>query len=163
MPVKFVAPVVMVKDVETSRRFYEGLLEQVVSSDHGPNLMFAAGFSVWEAEHAESILYEGEPEKKVGTGCNNLELYFEGTDIDEVFARLQGAGVEMLQPVHEEPWAQRTFRCFDPDGHIIEVGETMESVVKRLHRRAVSPQDISRRLQLPVEFVLQAIGLPRYC
>jgi catechol 2,3-dioxygenase-like lactoylglutathione lyase family enzyme len=163
MPLNFAASVVMVKDIEASRRFYEGLLGQVVRSDHGPNLMFAGGLSIWDAGHAESILYGNEPGKRINTGGNNIELYFESGDIDEDFARLQAAGVDMLQPVHEEPWAQRTFRCLDPDGHIIEVGERMEAVARRLHQSAVSPQDISKRLQVPIEFVLQAIGLPRYC
>jgi len=32
-----------------------------------------------------------------------------------------------------EPWGQRVIRFYDPDMHIVEVGESLESVACMLH------------------------------
>lgn len=45
------------------------------------------------------------------------------------------------------------FRCSDPDGFIIEVGETMPDLVKRLDREGLSPEEIERQSMMPLEIV----------
>ena len=162
MSLRFEASVIFVKNIAASREFYEGLLGQVVMADHGENVLYVGGFSIWQAEHASGIVF-GTKEARESWGCRNLELYFESDDIDSESERLRGAGVTFIHELHEEPWGQRTFRCCDPDGHIVEVAEPMASTIKRLSSRGYRPEDIVKRTSMPMELVLQAIGYPRFC
>lgn len=161
--IRFNSSVVMVKDIPAVRRFYEGLLGQNVVLDHGQNVVYTGGFAIWEAGHAELIIFGGAAGANVRTGCDNMELYFEAEDVDGAFRLMQEAGARILHPVHEEPWGQRTFRCYDPDGHIVEVGEPMDAVIRRLSAEGCTPEIIVGRTSMPMEVVLQAIGYPRFC
>jgi uncharacterized glyoxalase superfamily protein PhnB len=49
-------------------------------------------------------------------------LYFEDADLEAAFGRIAGA-VELIHGIRREAWGQRVFRFFDPDGHIVEIGE----------------------------------------
>jgi len=49
-------------------------------------------------------------------------------------------------------------RFYDPDLHIVEVGETMESVVLRYHGIGMSIKEISGRTSMPEEFVERVIS-----
>jgi len=90
--------------------------------DHGQNVVYVGGLSLWEFRHACEIIFNREPDVKTPLGHDNLELYFESEDIEAACERLSNAGIGFIQDIHKEPWAQRTFRCYDPDGHIVEVG-----------------------------------------
>jgi hypothetical protein len=49
-------------------------------------------------------------------------------------------------------------RFYDPDGHIIEVGESMEAVVRRFSAKGMQPEEIAARVGLPIEFINYALG-----
>ena len=59
--------------------------------------------------------------------------------------------------MREQPWRQRVVRFYDPDRHIIEIGESMEHLSYRLHNEGLSPDDISKITMLPLEFVTGSI------
>lgn len=65
--------------------------------------------------------------------ANNFELYFETDEIEGIFNRLKNEGIEFIHDIREQPWGQRVMRLYDPDYHIIEIGESMEAVVLRYH------------------------------
>jgi len=48
-------------------------------------------------------------------------------------------------------------RLYDPDGHLLEIGETMEAVVWRLHQQGWSSARIREKTAMPAEFVEQAL------
>jgi hypothetical protein len=73
--------------------------------------------------------------------------------IDEVAARLRDAGVEFLHPLHEEPWGQRTIRFFDPDHHLIEIGEPLEVFIRRLITQGMSPEAVTAKTGVPLDKV----------
>lgn len=50
-----------------------------------------------------------------------LLINFEVDDVDAEYARLSQAGIEMLQPLRDEPWGQRHFIVQGPDGVLIDV------------------------------------------
>jgi hypothetical protein len=66
--------------------------------------------------------------------------------------------VEFLHEIREQPWGQRVMRFYDPDLHIVEVGETMESVVLRYHGTGMSIKEISNKTSMPEEFVERVIS-----
>lgn len=51
----------------------------------------------------------------------------------------------------EHSWGQRVVRFYDPDGHIIEVGEEMKMVVERFLASGMTMEDVSRRMDVPAE------------
>jgi hypothetical protein len=48
-------------------------------------------------------------------------------------------------------------RLYDPDGYIVEIGETMEEVVRRLYRQGLSLENIREKSGMPGEFVEHVI------
>jgi hypothetical protein len=81
------------------------------------------------------------------------ELYFETDELEPIYQRLKEAEVEFIHPVGEQPWGQRVMRFYDPDGHIIEIGETMEAVVWRLHEQGLSVEEIHEKSGMPPAFI----------
>ena len=57
-----------------------------------------------------------------------------------------------LQPL-EHRWGQRVVRLYDPDRHIIEVGENMKSVCRRFRDQGMTPEQIAARMEVPLKFV----------
>jgi hypothetical protein len=70
---------------------------------------------------------------------------------------LNNAGIKFLHQINEEPWGQRTIRFFDPDGHLIEIGEPMEVFVNNMSQKGLSAVQISEKSGIPVETVLLLI------
>ncbi|MEW9121058.1 MAG: hypothetical protein AB2421_00005 [Thermotaleaceae bacterium] len=52
---------------------------------------------------------------------------------------------------------QRVIRFYDPDMHIIEVGESMETVVKGFIKQGLSIEETAERTQHPIEFVKRCL------
>lgn len=154
MAVTFKNPVIMVRDMALSRRFYEGPLQQVILNDFGENVIYKSGLSLWEAKRASEIIFgSGE----LPTGTRDFELYFEAPDVEATSEVLVESGAEVVQPVHEEPWGQRSFRCFDPDENIVEVAEPMDALVRRLAAEGLAPKEICDKTQMHIEFVQQVL------
>ncbi|TQW99981.1 glyoxalase/bleomycin resistance/dioxygenase family protein, partial [Clostridioides difficile] len=87
---------------------------------------------------------------------NNFQLYFEVNDIKQWESKINRIGnIEFLHYIKEYPWGQRTFRFYDFDKNIIEISESMESVIKRLLKQGLALEEISKRTMYPVEFITQ--------
>lgn len=153
---KYVCSLIVVKDIQRSRCFYEKL-GQKVKYDFGENIEFDGGFAIHLKEHYEKLLGIGQ--NNIKNKSNNFELYFETKEIGRVFDEMKEIGVEFIHEVKEQPWGQRVMRFYDPDYHIIEVGESMESVAIRYFQSGMTVEDICKRTSLPGEFVREAIDL----
>ena len=70
-----------------------------------------------------------------------MEIYFEIPNLDEI-QKLKN-NTEIIYSIREHPWGQRAFRIYDPDHHIIEIAESMSSVVIRLHHERKSIDKIA--------------------
>ncbi|RKX68718.1 hypothetical protein DRP43_05215, partial [candidate division TA06 bacterium] len=46
---------------------------------------------------------------------------------------IKSKNIEFLHEIHEEPWGQRTIRFFDPDNHLIEIGEPLPIFIKNMN------------------------------
>lgn len=155
MDIVFQSAVIFVKDIETSRSFYEGLLGQQVLMDHGPNVGFEGGFAIWQAEHAWQIIDHQPPGTPGPLGSHNLELYFETEDVETAVARLVDADVPVVHPLREQPWGQRVIRVYDPDHHVVEIGEPMPSVIRRFLGQGLSIDEVALRTSMPLNVVQQ--------
>jgi len=148
---KYICPLIVVEDIGRSRAFYEKTLGCRVKMDFGQNVTFEGDFAIHLRSH-----YEGLIGQKCASGDsrpNNLELYFESGDLENDYNKIIASGAELVHELREQPWGQRVFRFFDPDGHIIEVGETMESVVRRFSNDGMSAGEIHTRIGMPMEFI----------
>ena len=94
---------VLFKDLAVSRRFYEELLGQKVEMDFGPNIGYVGGLSLWEVQHAFSMVFQRAPEGNAPLGRENLELYFEIDDLDAAQQTLSAAGIKLVHPVIGRP------------------------------------------------------------
>ena len=48
---------------------------------------------------------------------------------------------------------QRVVRFYDPDKHIIEVGENIKTVCKRFLDNGMTPEQVAERMDVPMKFV----------
>ena len=154
MKFQYVSAVIFVKNIAAARGFYEGLLGMEVSTDHGSNVGYQGGLSIWQQEHATEVIF-GAPLLDIPPRKAAAELYFETKDLAAACRRLDEAGVEWIHPVFEQPWGQRVARLYDPDGHIVEVAEPMDAPILRFLEQGLGVEEIARRTAMPIEIVRQ--------
>lgn len=146
---KYCASLLAVRSIEAAKTFYQDILGQRIILDHGTNVTFEGGFALQEG-FAELV---GFPEENVRWKPWNGELYFETEDLDGDVAQVKEARVELVHDIKEYPWGQRVFRFFDPDGNLIELGESMYSVALRYFAQGMSDEEVAQRTQHPIELV----------
>lgn len=89
----------------------------------------------------------------ISFGGNDFEIYFEEDNFDEFADKLKEYDVEYVHPIVEHSWGQRVIRFYDPDKHIIEVGENMKIVCKRFLNSGMTPEQVAERMDVPMKFV----------
>ena len=89
----------------------------------------------------------------ISFGGNNFEIYFEEDDIDKFAENLGKCNVEYVHSIKEHSWGQRVVRFYDPDRHIIEVGENMKAVRKRFIDSGLTPEQTAQRMDVPMEYI----------
>lgn len=119
---KFVNPLPFVDDIERSKHFYATILGLSIIQDHGDFVMFDNGFAIHDGRSLFATVFAQDDTAAPPYGRGNLVLYFEDAELDAVFERVSPV-VTLIHEIREEPWGQRVFRFFDPDQHIVEVGE----------------------------------------
>lgn len=74
-------------------------------------------------------------------------------DMDEAIARVSRSGARFVHPLVEQPWGQRVFRIYDPDGHVVEIGEPMDVVIRRFLKQGMTIEEVAPRTSMPLEIV----------
>lgn len=153
---KFTSAVLFVKDIEVSKAFYTELLGLGIETDFGTNVGLYGGLALWQISAGHIIEKEGLVAKKQG---HDKEIYFETTDVFKQFELLKKGTVKFFHEIIEEPWGQKTFRFYDPDNHLIEIGESLETFVNRMHKEGMNVAEISDKTGIPHEFVEELLSL----
>ena len=131
-------PLLVTENMAATRRFYEDILGLNVIFDFGAKITFERGFSLQPKE----------------SWAEFIELYFEEDQLDSFLEKLaQKEDIVYVHKLKEFPWGQRVIRFYDPDGHIIEVADSMRAVVLRFLGQGLSPEETAKRTQHPIEFV----------
>lgn len=150
---KYGCPLIAVKDLDASKRFYQQVMRQPIAMDLGTNVSFGEAPAIFAIQAGYDDLV-GEAGLPLSFGGNDHELVFEEEDLDEFCRHLERfEDIRYLHHAKEYPWGQRVVRLYDPDAHIIEVGESMESVFKRFHAQGMSIEAVAERTAHPVEYV----------
>lgn len=79
-------------------------------------------------------------------------LFFE-EDFDNFVNTSQRQDVEYVHPPKEHSWGQRVVRIYDPEGHIIEIGESMKTVCRRFLQKGMTIELIAEKIDVPTKFV----------
>ena len=113
---------IVVKDIEKSKKFYHDLFGLNVVLDNDGNMILTEGLvlqdkAIWEKFTGREIIPEN----------NASELYFEESDIEGFVEKLEKLypNTVYVNRLMEHSWGQKVIRFYDPDGNLIEVGTPM--------------------------------------
>ena len=150
-------PALFVQDIEKSKRFYVDILGFNIEFDFGTNVSFKEGFAIWQISKEHLISQSLNCKASDSMRTNRFELYFETEELENDFETLKSAKVKFLHPIHEERWGQRTIRFFDPDGHLIEIGESIAQFVLRFYNQGMTVEQVSERTSVPINNINQIL------
>lgn len=147
---KYCTTLLAVKDMEQSLQFYKNLFQQEVILDLGQNKTLTCGLALQEC--FDKLV--GFPSNTMTYCSNTMELYFETEDFEEFIALLNKyPDVKRLHEPKTYPWLQKGIRIFDPNGHIIEVAESMYSVACRQFEQGKDAAETASLIMHPIETV----------
>ena len=138
-----------VSDMDRSLEFYSKLLGLSVELDFGANKTLTGGLVLQTLDTWQSFLGT----KTVSFGGNAAELYFEEEDFDSFLRKLDTCAVDFVHPPKEHSWGQRVVRFYDPDRHIIEVGEELGAVCRRFLDSGMTAEQTAERMDVPLSYV----------
>ena len=113
---------IVVKDIEKSRKFYQELFGIELLHDNDGNMILTEGLVLQDEKIWRSFL-----SRDIIPKSNSCELYFEEQDIESFVEKLEGLypNVEYVNRLMTHSWGQRVIRFYDLDGNLIEVGTPM--------------------------------------
>lgn len=114
-----------VPDVDASAEWakkYLGFTEAMAADGFASLAHPKAGFNLI---YLRTGLKSFKPASAAGK-ADGLLVVFTVEDIDEQYAKLQGAGVEIVTPIETEPWGERYFQMADPNGVIYQLIQWVE-------------------------------------
>ena len=148
---KFKNPLLVVSDMEQSVRFYKEVLGLHKIMDFGANVTLTGGLSLQTRETWAEFI--GVSADELGWCGRVSEIYFEEDDFDAFAEKLSRMEIHYVHPVKEHTWGQRVVRFYDPDGHIVEVGENMKAVCKRFLDSGMTEEQAAERMDVPLKFI----------
>ena len=113
---------IVVKDIERSKKFYHDLFGLNTILDSEGNMILTEGLVLQDEEIWKNFLG-----KDVIPESNSCELYFEETDIEGFIEKLEKLypSIQYVNRLMVHSWGQKVVRFYDLDGNLIEVGTPM--------------------------------------
>ena len=110
---------IVVKDIEASKKFYHDLFDIDMVLDNDGNMILTEGLVLQDEKIWKSFL-----DRDIVPKSNSCELYFEEQDIESFIEKLERLypGIEYVNRLMTHSWGQRVIRFYDLDGNLIEVG-----------------------------------------
>ena len=142
-------PMLVVTDINKSLEFYIKVLGLHVIMDFGANKTLTGGLALQTLETWNEFIGTDN----VSFGSNSSEVYFEEDNFDKFADKLKKCDVEYVHPIKEHAWGQRVIRIYDPDKHIIKIGENIKVVCKRFLDSGMTPEQVAERMDVPMKFV----------
>ncbi|MFL5646818.1 MAG: VOC family protein [Chloroflexota bacterium] len=115
-----VVPTIRVPDMGRALDFYSQSLGFTVArgGPTDPNCVVTRGDARLMLEVAGGLFSAGYNEairNRLGSPSATA-LYMEAEDLDSLYAQVQEAGVEIVDPLADRPWGQAEFTVADPHG-----------------------------------------------
>ena len=113
---------IVVKDIEKSRKFYHDLFGIDLMLDNDGNMILTEGLVLQDEKIWKSFL-----NRDIVPKSNSCELYFEEQDIEAFIDKLEKLypSIEYVNRLMTHSWEQQVIRFYDLDGNLIEVGTPM--------------------------------------
>ena len=146
---KYTSTLIAVSDMEKSKQFYRDVLGMKVVADFGANITLDGGLVLQTLDTWKTFIRTDN----VVLPNNAGELYFEEEDMDTFCEHLKQFDICYVHPLFEHRWGQRVVRFYDPDRHIIEVGEKRDAVILRFIEQGLSADETAVRMDIPLDFV----------
>ena len=110
---------IVVKDIEKSRKFYHDLFGIELVLDNDGNMILTESLVLQDEKIWKSFL-----DRDIIQKSNSCELYFEVQDIESFVEKLERLypSIEYVNRLMTHSWGQRVIRFYDLDGNLIEVG-----------------------------------------
>ncbi len=110
---------IVVKDIEKSKKFYHDLFGLETILDNDGNMILTGGLVLQEEKYWKEFLG-----REIISENNSCELYFEERNIEEFVERLEKyyPEVKYVNKLMTHSWGHKVVRFYDPDGNLIEVG-----------------------------------------
>lgn len=110
---------IVVKDIEKSKQFYQDLFGLHMVLDNDGNMILTEGLvlqdeAIWKKFLGKDVIWEN----------NSCELYFEEKDIEGFIEKLEKLypSIQYVNKLMVHSWGQKVVRFYDLDGNLIEVG-----------------------------------------
>lgn len=146
---KFSNPLIAVADLDRSKAFYKEVLGLSVILDFGANVTLEGGLCLQTLDTWQAFIGTDQ----ITFSSHSFELYFVEEDFDGFLQTLSRFELRYVHPLKEHRWGQRVVRFYDPDGHIIEVGESLAAVCRRFLAQGLTGEEIAVRMDIPLSYV----------
>ena len=155
-----------VSDFKKSKAFYEIVMKQKIIQEDVNMVYYESGVAL-QGDYAEIVAGEKDfaprpsgAKIEIKQKSNSCQVGFEVEDLDYWVEKIKATeGIELLHDVTEYNWGQRVIRFYDYDGHIIELGEDLQVVAKRLQAQGLTEEQIAGKMNfLPLEFLQQLLN-----
>lgn len=138
----------VVKDMERSKKFYWEVMGLRTLVDLQIHAVLTGGLGL-----QTEASWQGFIEQETSYRGNDAEIYFEEDDFESFIEKLTKMDIEYVHPPYTHEWGQRVVRFYDPDYHILEVGESMKIVCRRFLDAGLDEMQIAKKTSLPLKAV----------
>ncbi len=121
MEIKFRNGIALVRDIKASRDFYTNSIGLKISKEYDNIIFFEDNFVI----HSADLFYEyiNKPYHGEKMGGDNVDFYFTTSDLKGYSEKLKANHVPFIHDIHKHEWGESVIRVYDPDGHILEIGD----------------------------------------
>lgn len=114
---------IVVKDIEKSKKFYHDLFGLDMILDQNGNMILTEGLVLQDEKIWKEFL-----KKEIIPQNNSCELYFEEKEIGAFVEKLEKLypSVQYVNRLMTHEWGQKVVRFYDLDGNLIEVGTPVQ-------------------------------------
>lgn len=121
MEIRYRNSIALVRDIAVSKQFYQDMIGLNILQDYETFILFQDNFAIHKADlfyHYIDKPYHGEK-----MGRDNVDFYFTTSDLPGYCKKLKEAQVVFIHDIIQCEWGEKVFRIYDPDGHILEIGD----------------------------------------
>lgn len=121
MGIRFRNGIALVQDIAESKHFYVDILGLTIKREFDTYIQFEGDFAIHDAKLFYGYInkpYQGEK-----MGHDNVDFYFTTSDLEEALQKLKDGKVTFIHEIHQCEWGEKVIRVYDPDGHIVEIGD----------------------------------------
>ena len=118
----------LVRDMEKARFFYEKALGLKVEKVSRTSVNLGGNIALVSSDYKKSIVQQP---KRVSSNWNSI-VYLEIHPLEAAYNNVCQLGAPIQIPISQtQASGQRFFRCFDPDGNLVEIFEKSERCIER--------------------------------